>query len=234
MTPSPFEPKLASMAAVIADATRARMLCYLLAGEYASAGELAKAASVAPSTASGHLGKLMDSELLVCEQRGRHRYYRLADADVARLLESLMGVAFRSGAVRLKSSPREPAMRLARVCYDHLAGELAVQAYESALAQGWLHADGGEVSLTGAGRVGFAHLGVEADKLVRTRRPLCRACLDWSERRHHLAGTLGAALLQRLFELGWARRSPSSRVVTFTAVGEQNFRAWFSGGVRPC
>jgi DNA-binding transcriptional ArsR family regulator len=225
-------PHIARIATLIGDRARAAVLTALMADRALTATELVVIAGITKQTLSAHLAKLVEANLLSVESQGRHRYYRLADADVARLLESLMGVAFRSGAVRLKSSPREPAMRLARVCYDHLAGELAVQAYESALAQGWLHADGGEVSLTGAGRVGFAHLGVEADKLVRTRRPLCRACLDWSERRHHLAGTLGAALLQRLF--GWARRSPSSRVVTFTAVGEQNFRAWFSGGVRPC
>jgi hypothetical protein len=128
--------------------------------------------------------------------RWRHRYFRLADRDVAQLLESLMGVAFRAGAVRLRSSPREPALRKARVCYDHLAGELGVLMFES-LEERRLLRLSGEGGVTPRGREFFAGFGLDTDALARERRPLCRTCLDWSMRRHHLAGALGAALLRR-------------------------------------
>lgn len=220
-------PHIARIAALIGERARASMLSALMADRALTATELAALAGITKQTASAHLGQLVEAQLLAVESQGRHRYYRLADPDVAGLLESLMGVAFRAGAVRLRSSPREPAMRKARVCYDHLAGELAVQAYDSALMQGWLMKHEGTLHPSELGWAAFARIGVNATLAdVPSRRPMCRACLDWSERRHHLAGTLGAALLSRLLGLGWARRAADSRVVTFTAVGERNFLAW--------
>ena len=124
-----YEPRLASVAAVIADATRARMLSYLLAGDYASAGELARAASVTPATASGHLGKLMDAELLVCEQRGRHRYYKLADDEVAHALEALALMAERRTHTAAWANPTRQRLRFARCCYGHLAGQLGLEMF---------------------------------------------------------------------------------------------------------
>ena len=177
---------------------------------------------------SAHLARLVDADLVAVSAQGRHRYYRLAGHDVAELLESLMGVAFRTGAVRLRSSPREPALRHARTCYDHLAGERAVAVYEALLNAGILQKDELDaLALTAPGADWLKNWGLDAAALApHSRRPLCRTCVDWSERRHHLGGALGAALLARFQALGWLRRDTASRVVRFTPPGEQALTAW--------
>ena len=179
-------------------------------------------------TASAHLGKLLGAQLLAVEVQGRHRYFRLADRDVAQLLESLTGVAYRTGAVRVRSSPREPALRKARVCYDHLAGELGVLVYEGLQQQHVLRNGEDGPELTARGRAFCLDFGIDLAALQRQRRPMCRACLDWSERRHHLAGALGTAMLDRCLDQGWAKRAKGSRVVAFSAPGEKALRARFS------
>ena len=136
--------------------------------------------------------------------------------------------AYEAYRARLRASPREPAMRRARVCYDHLAGEVGVQLHEALLRQGYLHAADGGLAVTPAGAEWFAHQGIDTTAAARQRRMLCRPCLDWSERRHHLGGALGAALLQRLLERGWARRDKDSRVLHFSAEGELALRAWLA------
>jgi DNA-binding transcriptional ArsR family regulator len=221
-------PSIARVAALVGDHARAEMLAALMSGQALTATELAQQADVAKQTASGHLAKLVDGGLLAVERQGRHRYYRLADRDVAHLLESLMGVAFRSGAVRLRSSPREPALRHARVCYDHLAGELGVMVYDGLRARGALRDGDGGLELTARGVKALAELGVDCTPVPGSRRPLCRACLDWSVRRPHLAGALGAALLKHCYEAGWARRVRGSRVVAFTPEGERLLRERFA------
>jgi hypothetical protein len=138
-----------------------------------------------------------------------------------------MGVAFRAGATRVRSSPREPALRRARACYDHLAGDVAVQLLDALVARGWLAQTGTELALTPRGAAGCRRLGIDLAGLVGARRPLCRTCLDWSERRHHLAGALGASLLRRMIDLHWARRVAGSRVVRFTPDGDAALRAHF-------
>jgi biotin operon repressor len=197
-----------------------------MSGMALTATELADAAGVTRQTISAHLAKLGDAGLLSVESQGRHRYFRIADAEVAQLLESLMGVAFGTGAVRVRSSPREPALRKARVCYDHLAGELGVLVYDGLARRGAfaLGADG--ISLTPDGQDLIRALGIDTGQLPASRRPFCRTCLDWSERRHHLAGQLGTLLLDRFQQLGWARRVPESRVLAFTPDGETALRAW--------
>ena len=221
-------PHIAGVAALVGEPARAEMLTALMRGDQAlTATELASIAGVTNQTASAHLARLKDAGLVAVESQGRHRYFRLADRDVAQLLESLMGVAFRTGAVRLRSSPREPALRKARVCYDHLAGELGVQVFDSLAAQRLLRKKGGALELTPAGRRWCAEIGVDLESLARQRRPLARPCLDWSVRRHHLAGGLGAALLTRCIELGWLRRARDSRVLDFSAAGERAFRERF-------
>ena len=227
-------PSIARVAALIGDHARADILTALMGGQSLTATELATHAGVSKPTMSAHLSKLVEAHLLAVESQGRHRYFRLADRDVADLIEHLMGVAYRTGAVRVRSSPREPALRKARVCYDHLAGDLGVLAYESLAARQFVHASGTRVDVTAAGQRFFRDLGIEPDALVRGRRPLCRTCLDWSVRRHHLGGALGAALLERCFALRWARREKGSRVVTFNAAGEDALRRAFSlPGERP-
>lgn len=219
-------PHIARIAALIGDSARAEVLTALMADRALTATELADLAGVTKQTISAHLAKLLDAGLLSVENQGRHRYFRLADRDVAQLLESLMNVAFRAGAVRLRASPREPALRRARVCYDHLAGEAGVQLHEALLRQGYLQPGDEGLAVTPAGEQWFARQGVDTAVVARQRRMLCRPCLDWSERRHHLGGALGAALLQRLLERGWARRDKTSRVVHFSAEGELALRAW--------
>ena len=222
-------PHIARIAALIGDPGRAEVLTALMADRALTATELAEIAGVTKQTISTHLAKLQDAGLLAMEQQGRHRYFRLADRDVAHLLESLMNVAFRAGAVRLRSSPREPALRRARMCYDHLAGEVGVQFYESLLRQGLVRATPSGVEITPSGAQWFAQVDIDTSALAQQRRMLCRPCLDWSERRHHLGGALGAALLQRLFEGGWAHRPAGSRVVQFTPKGELALREWLAG-----
>ena len=222
-------PNIARVAALVGDPARAEMLTALLAGRALTATELAGLAGVTRQTASAHLARLVDAGLLAVEAQGRHRYFRLAGGDVAHLLESLMGVAFRTGAVRLVTGPREPALRKARVCYDHLAGELAVIVYDGLHARGVLASDGdGAASSRRGGAAWFASFGIDPAREATRHRAFCRPCLDWGERRHHLGGALGAALLKRLCELGWARRAKDSRVVTFTPRAEQELRSAFA------
>ena len=220
-------PNIVRIAALIGDHTRTEVLTALLGGKALTATELAAVAAVTKQTISSHLAMLTDAQLIAMERQGRHRYFRLADDDVAQLLESLMGVAFRTGAVRLRSSPREPAMRKARVCYDHLAGGLSVQIYEHLLKRQALAPGTDGLTLTASGHRFFMNFGINAEALRQQRRSFCRACLDWSERRHHLAGALGAAMLERMLALRWARREADSRVVNFSKPGEQAMRELF-------
>src|SRR5450432_891789 len=191
-------PNIARVAALIGDPARADVLTPLLADRALTATELADVAGVTRQTISAHLARLLDAGLVTVEAQGRHRYFRLAGRDIAQLLESLMGVAFRTGATRLRPGPREPALRKARVCYDHLAGELGVFAYDALLARG-VFTEGGEgLYLTNAGARWFSDFGVDPAAVAAERRAFCRPCLDWGERRHHLGGGLGAALLERV------------------------------------
>jgi DNA-binding transcriptional ArsR family regulator len=217
-------PHIARVAALIGDQARAEILTVLMADRALTATELANHAGVTRATASTHLARLVDASLISMVKQGRHRYFRLADRDVARLLESLMGVAFRTGAVRLASSPREPALRKARMCYDHLAGELAVWAFERMVAKRVFVIEPHAFALTPSGARWFESRGISPEISPNPRRVLCRPCLDWGERRHHLAGAMGAALIQRCFALRWAKRAGNSRVVAFTPHGEREFR----------
>jgi DNA-binding transcriptional ArsR family regulator len=220
-------PDIARITGLIGEPARAEMLTALLGGKALAAGELAAAAGVGRPTASVHLARLVEARLLAVEAQGRHRYFRLADDEVAHALEALLGVAFRSRPTRLVTGPREPALRKARVCYDHLAGELAVEVFAGLQASGALVSGSEGLGLSDAGAARFRRLGVDLDAIARQRRAFCRPCLDWGERRDHLAGALGAALLERIYALGWARRIEGSRAVVFSAVGEQNLRAAF-------
>ncbi len=221
-------PHIARVASLIGDQARAEILTVLMADRALTATELASHAGITRATTSSHLAKLVDARLISMVKQGRHRYFRLADRDVAKLLESLMGVAFRTGAVRLASSPREPALRKARICYDHLAGELAVWAFERMVAKRVFVIDPGNFALTPSGASWFESHGISAESLPNPRRVLCRPCLDWGERRHHLAGALGAALMQHCFALRWAKRVANSRVVAFTPHGERELRRMVS------
>lgn len=213
-------PNIASIAALIGDPARANMLSALMDGRALTVSELAETAGVALPTASGHLARLKQAGLLTAERQSRHRYLRLSGVDVAETIEALMGLAQRTGAVRIRTGPRDAALREARVCYDHLAGERAVK-LTSALTDQALMADD---ALTDAGRRWFAERGFVPGA---GRRPFCRTCLDWSERRHHLGGALGAAILDRALEKDWAQRG-EGRVIRFTSTGGAAFDALFA------
>lgn len=221
-------PDIAAVAALLGDPARANMMTALLAGPALTAGELARHAGVTPQTASSHLARLTEGGLLKTQKQGRHSYYALSGAEVAQVLEGLMGLADRAGRQRVRTGPREPALREARVCYDHLAGDLGVAMLEAMIADGRIAEDGENLTLTRAGAAFAEDLGVDPAALKPGRRPVCKACLDWSVRRRHLAGGLGAGLLSRFYELGWARREPDSRVVSFTANGRRAFSEAFA------
>jgi len=220
-------PLIASIAALIGDPGRANMLTALMDGRALTASELGGAAGVTLQTASGHLARLVEAGLLSVRKQGRHRYFRLSGPDVADALEALMGLAQRTGAVRVRTGPRDAALREARICYDHLAGERGVALLE-ALCRKRLVTGEQEVALTEKGRDFFAGLGVDLEALERARRPLCRLCLDWSERRAHLGGALGAALLELMAERNWLRRE-EGRVLRFSPAGAREFQKAFAG-----
>jgi len=221
------------VASLVGDPARANMLTALMSGRALTASELAQEAGVTPQTASSHLAKLEAGGLIEPEKQGRHRYYRLTGADIAGLLEMLEGLAARVGHMRVRTGPKDPALRRARICYDHLAGDLGVQMLDSMRNQKLVRQKKQEIELTVEGaRFLEKNLQIVSDAFAHPRRPVCKACLDWSERRHHLAGTLGAAMMSRFTELKWAARdtTPGSRVVNFTRTGEKRFATLFPGG----
>ena len=220
-------PDIASIAALIGDRARSKILMGLMTGRALTASELGRAAGVSKPTTSSHLSKLVAAGLVAVEDVGRHRYFRLANHEVGSVIENLVGLAHRLGAVHVDAGPADPAMRKSRVCYDHLAGELGVLVYDSLRQQGCVRGDGRELTLTEHGEVFAEKFGVDLVALEGRRRPLCLACLDWSVRRPHLAGALGAALLDRFFALRWAARAKGTRAVMFSAVGERALRAKF-------
>jgi DNA-binding transcriptional ArsR family regulator len=219
-------PVIASVAALLGDPARANILTALMDGRALTVSELAGAAGVTLQTASGHLAKLDAANLLTAEKQGRHRYFRLSGPDVAHVLEALMGLAQRTGATRVRTGPKDQALRSARVCYDHLAGERGVALLKGAQRQGFIMGDK-DMILTEKGRAFFADFGIDLAALEKGRRPVCRACLDWSERHSHLGGALGAAMLSRMIETGWVRRD-TGRLLTFTCEGVEGFEAAFT------
>ncbi|MCI1001952.1 MULTISPECIES: ArsR/SmtB family transcription factor [Brucella/Ochrobactrum group] len=224
-------PIIASVAALLGDPARANMLTALMDGRALTVSELASAAGVTLQTASGHLAKLDAANLLIAEKQGRHRYFRLSGADVAQVLEGLMGLAQRTGAVRVRTGPKEEALRKARICYDHLAGERGVEMLDAAHRLRLID-NAEEPVLTDEGKSFFTCLGVDVAGLEHGKRPVCRHCLDWSERRNHLGGALGAALLKNFIARGWARRA-EGRVIAFSPTGAQAFKNAFSIEAQP-
>ncbi|HEY1505339.1 MAG TPA: helix-turn-helix transcriptional regulator [Stellaceae bacterium] len=214
-------PDLALVAALIGDASRANILAALLDGRALTASELAYVAHVSPQTASGHLAKLIDSHLLTVLRQGRNRYYRLATPLVGQMLEGIMAVAAAGPQRHRPISKADDAMRTARTCYDHFAGKLGVGLADNLVQRGYLvlTPEAGEVTEPGAGFLG--DFGVDLAALRVKRRTLCRSCLDWTERRLHIGGTVGAALARRCFDLGWFTRLRDSRALIVTPAGRR-------------
>ena len=208
---------LAETAALIGEPTRTAMLVTLMDGRALTAGELARAAGVTPQTASGHLGKMLDAGLLANERQGRHHYYRLASPAIGNMLEAMMVAA---SPPPIRTGPRDAAMRRARICYDHLAGELSVRIADAMVTRGEIHLGTDGAALTDAGRALLDRIGVEFPP-CDNGAVFCRPCLDWSERRHHIAGAVGAALYRTFLARDWIRRADGSRTVTITPPGRE-------------
>lgn len=215
------EPRFARVAAAIADPTRARMLSVLLGGESLPAGELARAAGINASTASAHLARLMEEGLLAVRKQGRHRYFRVSDADVARALEALSLVAERTGDARKWLRPPYRPLKYARSCYRHLAGELGVRLLERLLEGGRLVAGAEGFRITQAGLVWLEEIGLQADVACVRGARYAYPCLDWSERRDHLAGRLATMLLDHFLARRWLVRIARSRALELTAAGRR-------------
>jgi DNA-binding transcriptional ArsR family regulator len=218
---------VASVAALVGDPARANILFALLDGRALTASELAYAASVSPQTTSGHLGKLTQANLLAPLQQGRFRYYRLANPHVARMLESIMNVAAMAPPRFRPMAKAVAKMRSARFCYDHCAGLLGVGLADCLCERGHIELshDGGEV--TPGGMEFFANFGLDFAAVNSKRRVFCKPCLDWSERRPHLAGVVGAGLARRLMDLRWIERIRDTRALNITRAGEKGLRETF-------
>ena len=221
--------RFAEIAALAGDPARAAMLHALMDGRALTAGELAAVGGVTPQTASGHLARLVAAGLVGVVKQGRHRYHRLASPAVAQMMESIMQVAAGNAPARPpRTGPRDVALRAARTCYNHLAGRLGVAIADALVAAGHAELTDEAGLITDSGMALFRHIGVEPAALApggrRTARLLCRPCLDWSERRPHIAGAVGTALCRHSFESGWIRRLDGTRAVAVTRKGELAFR----------
>jgi DNA-binding transcriptional ArsR family regulator len=218
---------IAAVAGLIGESARATLLLALTEVDKLPATELAARARIAPSTASEHLGKLVAGRLLVSERRGRHHYYRLADPAVARALEALALIAPAPPVRSLRDAARSDAIRCARTCYDHLAGRLGVELAAALERDRVLVQRNGGYVLGRRARKRLGEIGIDLHTLERQRRASVRLCLDWSERRPHVAGAFGAALATRLFELGWIKKRAANRSVEVTTAGHASLREHF-------
>ncbi|MGO1297203.1 MAG: ArsR/SmtB family transcription factor [Vibrio sp.] len=212
---------MAALAAAMSDASRMKILCALMDRKAWTATELSVVAEVAPSTTSSHLSRLLKANLVICLSQGRHRYFRLYSGNVAVLLEKMMGITFQVSRSSRSKVPQE--LLQARTCYDHLAGEIAVQLYDSLIKNNWINSDG--KGLTKQGQEIFLQLGISIDE--KTRRKKCCPCLDWSERKFHVGGHLGALLLSFFEDNNWIERVPGYREVVITNKGKKEFHRHF-------
>jgi DNA-binding transcriptional ArsR family regulator len=213
--------RIAEIAALVGDPARANILAALMGGRALTAGELVHAAGVSPQTTSGHLGKLTNGRLIACVKQGRHRYYRIATPRVAEMLESIMAIVADAPPRYRPRSKLDDAMRDARTCYDHFAGKLGVGITDALCALGHvtLSDEGGELSESGV--VFLEKFGIDLAAARSRRRIFCRPCLDWTERRPHLGGTVGAVLARRCFDLKWVQRTRDSRALIVTPEGRR-------------
>ena len=221
---------LAGTAALVGDPARASMMMALMDGRALTASELARVAGIMPQTASGHLAQLLAAGLLSCQRQGRHHYHRLASPAVARMMESIIEVSADDTAARraVVTGPRDRAMRAARTCYDHLAGRLGVALADSLSSRGHLELSPEGGAVTETGMAFLADFGIDLGAASRHGgRVFCRPCLDWSERRLHVGGVLGAALAKRCLDLDWIRRAEGSRAINITPAGATGLRERF-------
>ena len=220
-------PIIAEIAALVGDPARATMVSALLDGRALTASELASAARITPQTASTHLAKLTEAGLLSVARCGRHRHFRLASAAVANMIDGIVAVALEKRPRYRPLSRQAVALSAARICYDHLAGRLSVDLTDSLVAREFVVPHGETAEITAAGARFLTEFGVELSPLRSTRGQPCRLCLDWTERRPHIAGAVGAGLTRRYFDLGWMERVKKSHAITVTVLGRRGFREAF-------
>ncbi|RED54165.1 ArsR/SmtB family transcription factor [Aestuariispira insulae] len=220
-------PYIAEIASLIGDPARANMLSALMDGRALTATELSLIAGVTPQTASSHLGKMQTAGLLSLEKQGRHRYFRLSGQDVADALEALMVLSSQTNPRKRHTGPKDQAMRHARTCYDHLAGCVGVALTDALIERGLIRDQDHGLAITEAGSRYFEQIGIDIPQLKTGKRAVTRPCLDWSERRPHLGGALGAAILDRFLEKGWLNRRKNSRTIQITPPGYQALREEF-------
>jgi DNA-binding transcriptional ArsR family regulator len=220
-------PMIAEIAALIGDPARATMVSALLDGQPLAASELAAAARITPQTASAHLAKLTAAGVLSAVRRGRHRHFRLASPTVTDMIDAIVAVALEKRPPARPLSRQARALGAARVCFDHLAGRLSVELTDAFLARKYLVVDGEAAEVTTSGRRFFSRFGVALPAPGPVRRRSCRLCLDWTERRPHIAGAVGAAITRRYFDLGWVERMKRSQAVLVTPRGRRGFREAF-------
>lgn len=218
---------IAQVASLVSDASRAAILTVLLDGRYHPASELAYMANIKPQTASFHLSKMVAANLVTVEQQGRHRYYGIQNQEVAQIMETLLSITPPVEIRSLNQAAENEALRQARTCYDHLAGKLGIQLTNSLLSAGVLSEVEDQFTVTEKGEDFFKAFQVDLGRVKRRRRSFTHRCLDWSERRHHLAGALGHALLERLLELHWIQRVPSTRAIKVTPEGKKGLQEIF-------
>ena len=220
-------PSITKIGALLGDNAGARMLSALMHGKALTASELATEAGVTAQTATTHLSKLEAGGLLQMRKQGRHKYFAIANENMATLLETLMSLTNVHKHLRTRTGSRDKQMRTARVCYNHLAGYKGVQLYDHLISSRSIVDEKGSLLLTVKGERLVVKLGIELEPLRSSRSPLCRTCLDWSERRTHLAGSLGRALFEKFELLRWLKRVPGSRAVKFSSKGEWEFNRIF-------
>jgi DNA-binding transcriptional ArsR family regulator len=221
------EADLAWIASVVGDPARARMLSALMDRRARTAKELAFLARVAPATASAHLSKLLECKLVSVDPQGRHRYFRLASAQVAQMIEAIGLVAGDAPASPASRSRLDETMATARTCYDHIAGRLGVAIADALQDRGHVVFADGAGEVTASGRAFLCELGIDVARISSGRRVLCRPCLDWTERRHHLAGAVGAAICEQCLGRGWLQRTRDTRALTISADGRAAFASAF-------
>lgn len=221
-------PNVAIVASLVSDASRAAILTVLLDGRFHPASELAYMAGIKPQTASFHLGKMVEATIITVEKQGRHRYYGIRNQEVAQIMESLLAIAPPIKIRSYKQASEDTALRFARTCYDHLAGNLGVQLTNALLNMGLIYEEEDRFIVTKKGVEFFKAFEIDLERIKKKRRSFSHKCLDWSERRPHLAGALGNALLERLLQLHWIEHLPKTRAMKITSVGRTGFKEIFS------
>lgn len=221
-------PNVARVAALVSEDSRAAILTALMDGRLHPAGELAYMARIKPQTASFHLSKMVSANVVTVLKQGRHRYYGVQSPEVAQVLETLLSIAPPVKIKSLSQASEDKAMRFARTCYDHLAGNLGIQLTDSLIKEGIIFEEENEFVVTEKGEKFFKDFHIELEMVKKKRRSFAHKCLDWSERRYHLAGALGNALLERLLVLKWVHRVPNTRSIKITSEGKKGFKEIFS------